>query len=1085
MFCNRRLWILFFVLEFSRTVFSQTNLNFGPEAESQTFPVNAPVSWNVTDNRTWITISPTSGTGNTMVTVSVTANTSTSARTGTISVYVSGILTATVTVVQAGVVLTAAPSTLAFSEVAGSKTIAITANVSWNVTDDASWMTVSPTSGTNDAAITVTVSANSSANLRSGAVTVAGGGLTTVITVQQGGVTLAVSPTSLTFPPVSGSSTFMINTSYPWNVSDDAAWITVSPASGAGDATATVTVSVNSSTSSRSGTVTISGGGANRSITITQGGVVLEVSPMSKFYGAGSESASFSINSNAEWIVTSFAPWISVSPTSGSGNGVVTATVSANASERSRTGEFAVSAWSIIKTITVDQDGVLLTATPLELFFTSGVGSKKIAISTNVAWSVFAADSWITVSPSSGASQDTVAVTVSANPSGSRRTGTVTLSGGGVIRTISVTQERSLFFSLSPDILNFEAGAGSRTIIISANVNWSVSGQPEWVAISPLAGYGDATLTVSVPANTSTNSRTGIFNVNGMMGSGVSTKKVTIRQDGVSSILTASKTGLVIGSPVGSSRTFGIASNIGWSILCDASWLNISPIHGFKNGTVTVAANEANILPGSRNAVVTVSGDNISRRVSVTQIGRGIGDECTPYALHFDGKGNYVDCGNDSSLMLEKEFTLCAWIYRASASGDWERILAKSDDKEYDYWLQLKPFEYSVSGGFIIKEGFYAKHLDSTPGTPIPLKEWTHLAVTYDGTRLAGYRNGVLDKSREFSHLLQKSDKHLLIGRLQNSYHFNGMIDEVTIWNRALSPQQIRENMHCKHPADASGLKAHWHFDEGVDSLTQDFSGYQNHGAIHGAAWNSSTVPVAAGKSQSQIIGSTGRVEFPETHLTMTITEKKSIDTLVVTELSCEPAGGVPSELAYYDSTRYWIIEQYGSGTLKADITFYLDRKSPTLPDHARGETLVLLTRSPNSDGEWRLIAQAASAAEDSITFKDLSALGQFMIGAGPATCAEKGPSRVGYDQSFYLSHNYPNPFNPCTTIEMTVPRSAYVTLAVYNLKGERIATLVSGEQEPGIHRIVWNAGGFASGVYLYRLEAEGYVQSKKLILMR
>jgi hypothetical protein len=89
------------------------------------------------------------------------------------------------------------------------------------------------------------------------------------------------------------------------------------------------------------------------------------------------------------------------------------------------------------------------------------------------------------------------------------------------------------------------------------------------------------------------------------------------------------------------------------------------------------------------------------------------------------------------------------------------------------------------------------------------------------------------------------------------------------------------------------------------------------------------------------------------------------------------------------------------------------------------------------------------------------------------------------FPTEFKLTQNYPNPFNPSTTIEFELPTSAFVTLKVYNLLGEEIATLVSEQRTAGIHKLNWDARGLASGVYLYRLEAGDNVQSKKLILMR
>jgi hypothetical protein len=87
--------------------------------------------------------------------------------------------------------------------------------------------------------------------------------------------------------------------------------------------------------------------------------------------------------------------------------------------------------------------------------------------------------------------------------------------------------------------------------------------------------------------------------------------------------------------------------------------------------------------------------------------------------------------------------------------------------------------------------------------------------------------------------------------------------------------------------------------------------------------------------------------------------------------------------------------------------------------------------------------------------------------------------------ERFYLFQNYPNPFNPSTRIEFSVPRSTYVTLKVFNLLGEEIATLAAQEFKAGTFTVDWNAKGVASGVYIYRLVAGSFVDAKKLLLLK
>jgi hypothetical protein len=86
---------------------------------------------------------------------------------------------------------------------------------------------------------------------------------------------------------------------------------------------------------------------------------------------------------------------------------------------------------------------------------------------------------------------------------------------------------------------------------------------------------------------------------------------------------------------------------------------------------------------------------------------------------------------------------------------------------------------------------------------------------------------------------------------------------------------------------------------------------------------------------------------------------------------------------------------------------------------------------------------------------------------------------------SFYLAQNYPNPFNAQTTISYTLPQKGPVTLSVYNLLGQRVATLFEGVQQAGEHKVVWDAKGAPSGVYFYRLAADEYVETRRMVLIR
>ena len=87
--------------------------------------------------------------------------------------------------------------------------------------------------------------------------------------------------------------------------------------------------------------------------------------------------------------------------------------------------------------------------------------------------------------------------------------------------------------------------------------------------------------------------------------------------------------------------------------------------------------------------------------------------------------------------------------------------------------------------------------------------------------------------------------------------------------------------------------------------------------------------------------------------------------------------------------------------------------------------------------------------------------------------------------ERYVLNQNYPNPFNPSTTIEFALPHSGFVTLRVYNVLGEEVATLTAGVHFAGAFKTTWDARGLPSGVYFYRLTAGDYVQTKKMVLVR
>jgi carbon monoxide dehydrogenase subunit G len=118
-------------------------------------------------------------------------------------------------------------------------------------------------------------------------------------------------------------------------------------------------------------------------------------------------------------------------------------------------------------------------------------------------------------------------VTVTENTSSSERTATITVKGGGITRTVSITQEGGKL-EVSPTSLSFTSSSGSKDFKISSNVSWTVSSDKSWCTVSKSSGSNNATITVKVTENTSTiSSRSATITIKG----GGITKTVSVTQD--------------------------------------------------------------------------------------------------------------------------------------------------------------------------------------------------------------------------------------------------------------------------------------------------------------------------------------------------------------------------------------------------------------------------------------------------------------------------------------------------------------------------------------------------------------------------
>ena len=589
---------------------------------SITLTINSNINWSVSDNVSWLNENPASGSDTGTVTVTINQNLSTSQRSGTITVSGGGITIKLVIIqIASPPFLTVSPSDTSVSYNSTSITFAVNSNISWIVSDTSSWLTENPVNGAGNGIITVNVAQNLSINQRVGTITISGGDITRIITITQlaSPPFLTVSPSDTSVSNNSGSITVTVNSNISWSVSDTSSWLTENHVNGTGNGTITVNVAQNLSINQRVGTITISGGDITRTITITQlaSPPFLTVSPSDTSVSNNSGSITLVVKSNISWSVSDTSSWLTENPVNGTGNGIVTVNVAQNLSINQRSGTITVSGGDITRTITITQlaSPPFLTVSPSDTSVSNNSGSIILTVNSNISWSVSDTSSWLTENPVNGTGNGTVTVNVDQNLSINQRSGTITVSGGDITRTITITQLASApFLIVNPSDTIIGNNSGSIKLTIASNISWSVSDTSSWLTENPINGTGNGTVQVTIEQNLTTNQRLGKVTVTG----GDITRTMIITQLASAPFLTVSPSDTSVSNNSGS-IILTINSNISWSVSDTSSWLIENPINGTGNGKVTVNV-EQNLSINQRSGTITVSGGDITRTITITQL---------------------------------------------------------------------------------------------------------------------------------------------------------------------------------------------------------------------------------------------------------------------------------------------------------------------------------------------------------------------------------------------------------------------------------------------------------------------------------
>jgi PKD repeat protein len=213
-------------------------------------------------------------------------------------------------------------------------------------------------------------------------------------------------------------------------------------------------------------------------------------------------------------------------------------------------------------------------------------------------------------------------------------------------------------------------------------------------------------------------------------------------------------------------------------------------------------------------------------------------------ALEFDGTNSYVTIPAEGTIDLTSTLTLEAWIYpytwgETPAFGG--RILDKDSYAIYLCENHNSLTDHSL--GLQLKTETTPFSLSVSEDNSILLNSWQHVAVSYDGIdkvmiHINGQPSAVTQLNAPVGTLLDNSATDLILGKSSNlSWAFNGIIDEVRIWNTVRSQQEILDNMYSCLQGTETGLAAYWNMNDGWGEMIMDCGENSNNGMLHDVRW--------------------------------------------------------------------------------------------------------------------------------------------------------------------------------------------------------------------------------------------------------
>jgi photosystem II stability/assembly factor-like uncharacterized protein len=363
-------------------------------------------------------------------------------------------------------------------------------------------------------------------------------------------------------------------------------------------------------------------------------------------------------------------------------------------------------------------------------------------------------------------------------------------------------------------------------------------------------------------------------------------------------------------------------------------------------------------------------------------------------------------------------------------------------------------------------------------GLTVPDGEWTHVAMVVEPGRTTIYLNGV-PATNTASHALQSFGADFYLGADPNhsNRRFRGQIEEVCIWNRALSRQDIRLLRHLtKTPASDPGLLAYYQFNEDTgDAL--DRAGLRHLSYSGNTTRISSTCPVGSGTSSFALVNGAGAYLFTGAELSLASGTPTPAGEVYVTRINIAP-DQQPIDSASFPA--YWVMNTYGSNAAFGPLSSLGLFDVGPLSAQAIPEAFQLYRREENGEGDtWTSLGPAASLSVGPPSVAYWSSAAQINRAGQFALSGQGSPiSRTREEKAPYAYGVFPNPVVAGQALRVLTDTESACTFTLFDVQGIRLM-----EQQLPTGGVI-DMPVLPAGTYLYRISTPQSRRYGKLVVV-